>query len=149
MPEMHVIYCRHIGDFNQIGRAYEKLLKWAGPRGLVQNTTKTITVYHDDPSITQVEKVRQSAGIVVDNNAKPEGEFGKLVVAAQKCVVGHFELLPTDFEIAWNSVCLWLTESGYQPTDGLPYELYHNDHTQHPEGKFIVDICVPVKPLQV
>jgi AraC family transcriptional regulator len=149
MPEMHVIYCRHIGDFNQIWRAYEKLLKWAGPRGLVQNTTKTITVYHDDPSITQVEKVRQSAGIVVDKNAKPEGEFGKLVVAAQKCVVGHFELLPTDFEIAWNSVCLWLTESGYQPTDGLPYELYHNDHTQHPEGKFIVDICVPVKPLQV
>jgi AraC family transcriptional regulator len=149
MPEMHVIYCRHTGDFNQIGLAYAKLMKWAGPRGLLNPQTNTITVYHDDPTITKVEKVRQSAGIVVDMGIQPEGEFGKMLVPAAKCAVGHFELLPSDFEAAWSSVCLWLSESGYQPTEGLPYELYHNDHTKHPEGKFLVDICVPVKPLQI
>lgn len=34
MPAMNLIYCRHMGAFNQIGQAYEKLFAWAGPRGL-------------------------------------------------------------------------------------------------------------------
>ena len=81
MPEMELIYCRHIGQFDQIGKAYEKLFKWAVPRGLVTPETKTITVYHDDPKVTDIEKVRQSAGIVVNSDVKPEGEFGKMNVA--------------------------------------------------------------------
>jgi hypothetical protein len=27
------------------------------------------------------------------------------------------------------------------------YELYLNDHESHPEKKFIIDFCEPVKPL--
>ncbi|NDV97575.1 GyrI-like domain-containing protein, partial [Dysgonomonas sp. 521] len=52
-----------------------------------------------------------------------------------------------DFEKAWNSMCNWFVESGYQQGDGCTYELYHNDYTTHPEQKHIVDICIPVKPL--
>ncbi len=52
MPELKLIYCRHMGAFNMIGQAYEKLFRWAAPRGLVTSTTKTVTVYHDDPAIT-------------------------------------------------------------------------------------------------
>lgn len=66
MPALQLIYCRHMGAFNQIGQAYEKLFKWAGPRGLVTPTSKTVTVYHDDPSITSIEKVRQDASLIVD-----------------------------------------------------------------------------------
>ena len=33
MPAMDLIYCRHVGYFDQMGGAYEKLFKWAGPRG--------------------------------------------------------------------------------------------------------------------
>ena len=35
----------------------------------------------------------------------------------------------------------------YQPDDRLCYEINHNDPKQHPEGKHVVDICVPVRPL--
>jgi AraC family transcriptional regulator len=28
-----------------------------------------------------------------------------------------------------------------------PYELYYNNHEDHPEKKFILDVCVPVKTL--
>jgi AraC family transcriptional regulator len=148
MPEMHVIYCRHTGAFNQIGKAYEKLAKWAGPRGLLNfPETKTITVYHDDPAVTDIEKVRQSACITVDANAKGEGEFGKMTINKGKYAVGRFEISVLEFEQAWNTMCLWFTESGYEPGNENSYELYYNDHTQHPEKKFILDICIPVKQL--
>lgn len=148
MPALDLIYCRHIGPFYLIGKAYEKLMKWAGPRGLLDDpNVKTVTVYHDDPKVTEMDKVHQSACITVNGGTKPEGEFGKMSVPAGKYVVGNFEISDTEFQQAWDSVCLWLSESGYEPADGYPYELYHNDHEKHPERKFIVDICVPVKPM--
>lgn len=147
IPELQLIYCRHMGAFNQIGHAYEKLFKWAIPRGLVTPETKTVTVYRDDPAITSIEKVRQDASIIVTTDVKVEGEIGKATVKAGKYAVGHFEIRETEFEQAWNTMCLWLTESGYEPDDACTYELYHNDYNKHPEHKFIVDICIPVKLL--
>ncbi len=149
MPEMSLVYIRHMGEFHLIGHAYEKLMKWAGPRGLLNTPDlKTITVYHDDPNVTEMQKVRQSAGLVVENeNIKTEGEVGKMKVPGGKYVVGRFEINPMQFNEAWDSVCLWLSESGYQPADSYPYELYHN-HPQDPmKENFILDICIPVKPM--
>ncbi len=148
MPSMNLVYTRHVGAFDQIRFAYEKLMKWAGPRGLLNfPETKTVTVYHDDPKVTDLERLRQSACITVNKDVKTEGEFGNMQVPAGKYVVGHFEISDQEFEKAWNTTCLWLSESGYQPDDGYPYELYHMENTQHPENKFIVDICIPVKPI--
>ena len=147
MPEMHVVYFRHQGAFDQIKYAYEKLFRWAGPRGLIGEGSKTITVYHDNPEVTEIDKVRQSAGLVVDASVKPEGEFGKMTVPAGKYIVGAFEISVDEFKKAWDAVCVALTESGYQPADAFPYELYHADPDQHPENKFVLDICIPVKPM--
>ncbi len=147
MPELNLIYCRHTGAFNMIGQAYEKLFRWAAPRGLVTSETKTVTVYRDDPAITTIEKVRQDASIIVKGEVKVEGEIGKSTIPAGKYAVGRFELKETEFELAWNTMCSWLTESGYQPADSPTYEYYHNNYNEHPEHKFIVDICIPVKPL--
>lgn len=147
MPELNLIYCRHMGAFDKIGQAYEKLFKWAGPRGLVNNTSKTVTVYHDDPAITSVDKVRQDASLIVEQDVKVEGEIGKSTLKSGKYAVGRFEIKETEFEEAWNTMCSWLTESGYQPGDACSYELYHNDYNEHPEHRFVVDICIPVKPL--
>lgn len=148
MPEMNVIYCRHIGQFDKIGQAYEKLFRWAAPRGLLQfPETKALTYYHDDPKVTRMEKIRQSACLTINKDVKTEGEIGKMQIPGGKYFVGHFEISQHEFKSAWDSVCIWLSESGYQPADACPYEIYHNNHEEHPEKKFIVDICLPVKAL--
>lgn len=147
MPELNLIYCRHMGAYNQIGQAYEKLYRWAAPRGLVTSSTKTVTVYHDDPAITEIGKVRQDASLIVDREVKVDGEIGKSTIAGGKYAVGHFEIKETEFEQAWNTMCAWLTESGYQPGEGPTYEYYHNEYSADPEHRFIVDICLPVKLL--
>ncbi len=80
-------------------------------------------------------------------NGKYKSKNGKLNVPAGKFAVGHFEIDVTEFEQAWNAMCLWVSESGYQPSDDNPYELYHQNPEHHPEKKFVLDICIPVKPL--
>ena len=147
MPEFQVVYVRHTGQFNQIGKAYEKLMKWAGARGLLNfPETKTVTLYHDDPSVTAIEKLRQDACITVSEDVKVEGEIGKATIPAAKCAVGRFQIDEKGFEKAWNTMCLWISESGYQPV-GNPYELYYNSAEEDAKMQFDLDICIPVKPL--
>jgi len=153
IPELHVAYIRHIGPYkgNQelFGRLFSKLMSWAGPRGLLRfPETKIMTIYHDNPDITDENRLRTDACITVPQDAQVEGEIGKTEIPAGKYAVAHFEITPDQYQDAWNAVYGgWLPNSGYQPEDGPCYELYLNDPKQHPEGKHVVDICVPVKPL--
>jgi len=153
MPELHVAYIRHIGpykgDQELFGRLFNKLMAWAGPRGLLRfPETKVMTIYHDNPDITDESRLRTDACITVPEDTQVEGEIGKAKIPASKYAVAHFEITPDQYQDAWNAVYGgWLPESGYQPEDGPCYELYLNDPKEHPEGKHVVDICVPVRPL--
>lgn len=142
-----VIYCRHIGAFDKIGEAFDKLMKWAYPRGLVSAQPLMAAVYLDDPDITPVEKLQSDACLVVDHDVKVEGEIGMYTLNAGKYGVGRFEIAMNEFSDAWHAICGLVEENGCQTIDGHYYELYLNDPNKHPEKKHIVDICVPVKPL--
>ena len=153
MPERHVVYVRHIGAYQGntelFGSLFQKLMTWAGPRGLLNfPETKMLSVYHDSPDITDESKLRTDVCITVPENTEVDGEIGKETIPGGKYAVGHFEISVDQYEDAWNTIFGgWLPQSGYQCVDGPCYELYLNDPSQHPEGKCIVDIYVPVKPL--
>lgn len=146
MPEFKVAYVRHMGQYDQIGKAYEKLMKWAGPRFLLTPETKTMTVYQDDPAVTAIEKVRQDACITLAKDVEVEGEIGKATIPGGKYAVGRFQVDSKGFEKAWNTMCVWLLDNGWQYA-GSPYELYHNPLGEPLNGMWDVEICIPVKPL--
>jgi AraC family transcriptional regulator len=148
-PALTVAYVRHIGAFQSIGPAFEKLMKWAGPRGLLRfPETKVLGVYHDSPEITDTDKLRSDACITVPPNTVVEGEIGKMTVPGGLFAVAYAEIAPTEFGEAWNALMRdWLPESGYQPDDRMCYELYLNEPQNHPEGKFIIEIHEPIRPL--
>lgn len=153
MPEFHVAYLRHIGpyqgDAELFGGLIGKLMKWAGPRGLINfPETKVVSVYHDDPKITEEDKLRTSVCITIPKDARVDGEIGKMSVHGGAYAVARCELAEDEFQDAWNMMYgSWLPGSGYQPDNHPCFEICHNDPKEHPERKHIVDICVPVKPL--
>lgn len=153
IPEMHVAYVRHIGPYKGDSALFEslfgKLCAWAGPRGLVRpSQTKFMGVYYDNPDVTDEAKLRVDVCITVPEDTLVDGEIGKTTIPGGRYAIGHFELLPTEYEEAWGAIMGgWLPESGYQCDDRPCFELYLNDPKEHPEGKCIVDIHVPVKPL--
>jgi AraC family transcriptional regulator len=153
MPEMSVAYVRHIGpyagDEELFKGLYGKLMKWAGPRGLLRfPDTKMLSIYHDDPKITDEAKLRTSVCITVPEDTSTEGEIGKMKIPGGKFAVARFEIAGDEFGEAWDTLLGgWMPESGFQCDDRLSYELCVNDPDEHPEKKHIVDICVPVKPL--
>ena len=152
MKEMQVAYVRHIGPYKANEKLFEQLfdtlMRWAGPRGFVNKDAKVLIVYHDNPDVTDESNLRTSCCITVPAGTRAEGEIGMMTIPAGKYACGHFELRNDEYQNAWDAVCGdWLPESGYQPDDRPSFELCLNDPHEHPEGKHVVDICIPVKPL--
>jgi AraC family transcriptional regulator len=153
LPVTHTAYIRHIGpyagDTKLFESLYDRLFKWAGPRGLLRfPETKVLSVYHDNPEITDEDKLRLDVCISVPEDTQVDGEVGLMSLAAGQYAIAHFEIRIDQFGEAWKAVFAdWLPESGYQPADGPCFEHCLNDPSEHPQGLAIVDICVPVKPL--
>lgn len=152
LPEMNVAYVRHVGPYKGDSELFQdlwgRLMRWAGPRGLMQQPDlKCMCVYHDSPEITEEDKLRTSVCITVPEDTTVDGEVGKMKLEGGKYAMAHFEIVAHQYEQAWNFVYgTWLPESGYQPDDRAPFELCLNNPEEHPEKKHIVEICVPVKP---
>jgi len=150
LPEMTLAYIRHIGPYKGDGKLFEKLwgriCTWAGPKGLLQlSDIKFLVIYHDDPNVTAEDKLRMSVCITVPPATKVNDEIGKMKIEAGNYVVARFELKENEFTEAWEWVYgQWFPASGYQPDDKPCFEIYPEEPK---DGKFVVDICVPVKLL--
>ena len=154
MEALEVAYVRHVGpyqgDSELFAGLFGRLCKWAGPRDLLRfPETKMLCVYHDNPNVTDDDKLRVSCCVTVPPEIQAEGEIGRMTVPGGKFAAAHVEVKsPEQFGLAWTALMgEWLPESGYQPDDRLCYELYLNDPNTDPEGRIIVDICVPIRPL--
>ena len=148
LPELHVAYVPHIGPYNRIGEAIRTLMKWAGPRGLINfPETKLLAVYHNNPEITDESRLQSDACITVPKGTEVQGEVGTMTIPGGLFAVAHVEIDGTQFGEAWDKLIgEWMPEHGYQGDNRLCYEMYLNDPEKHQEKKHIIDICEPVKP---
>lgn len=147
---MRVAYVRHLGGYTVegIGEAYEKLMQWAGPRNLMGPGTRVVGISHDNPDITPGDKCRYDACITVDEGVEARGPVSVKDLPGGTCAVYRFRGKAEEIADAYRSLFGdWLPSSGYQPGDAPCMEFCLNDPHQDPEGKFTMDICIPVKPL--
>jgi AraC family transcriptional regulator len=149
LPEMTVAYARHVGPYDGIGEAFGRLARWAGPRGhYARPDMKSLAIYHDSPEVTEPAKLRSSACVTVPPGTEVAGDINLMGIPGGKYAIAHFEIRPDQFKEAWDLLMgEWFPSSGWQPDDRPCFEVYLNDQAQHPEKKFIIDICQPVKPL--
>ena len=75
MPKMNLAYVSSIGVQN-LESAFGKLIQWATPQGLMHEQTKMATIYHDSFKVTEANKVRMSASILLKKPVETEGEIG-------------------------------------------------------------------------
>jgi AraC family transcriptional regulator len=151
VPAMEVAYIRHVGPYMGDGQLFERLwgrlLSWAMPRDLYKPPeTQMLCVYHDNPEITDSDKLRLSVCITVPEGTPVDGEVGAMHLDGGRYAVCRFELDETQYGEAWQWVYgTWLPGSGYQPADGAPFERYPDPEPAN--GRMTVEICIPVEPL--
>lgn len=145
LPEMNLAAVMSLG-IAHVESSYSILIDWAKREKLFSGeNVKMISVYHDSFKVTPADKVRIHACMLLDKKLdKQEGEVFAETIEAGKFIVGTGEVTLHDFEKSWVSLFLWMKENNYSVRKALPFEIYHTNFKEHPEGKMIVDFCIPV-----
>lgn len=146
LPEMNLAAVMSLGLAN-VEPSYNVLIDWAKKKHLFpKENVKMISVYHDSFKVTPPDKVRIHACMLLDEKLNEmQGEVFSETIEAGKFIVGSGEVTLADFEQCWVSLFLWMNEHHYSLRRTFPFEIYHSNFKEHPEGKMIVDFCIPVQ----
>ncbi|WP_109831432.1 AraC family transcriptional regulator [Reichenbachiella versicolor] len=144
-PELRLAGVTHVG-VTGIETAFEKLTRWAMPKGLLNNSeAKMGRFFYDSFKITAPDKVRMSIFLATNEPFEAEGEINTVTIKEGKCIVGRFEITPVELEKSWTSLFVWMNDNGYKKSNENPFEIYQSDYREHPENKFVVDLYIPVE----
>ncbi|SDC08522.1 transcriptional regulator, AraC family [Variovorax sp. CF079] len=150
LPEVRVAYMRHVGPYGDSGitRTWQRFAAWCGEHGLMEPRRTMYGVSHDNPDVTPPAKCRYDACVEVGEGFRPEGEIGVQTVGGGRYACTEFTGPSTEIHTAWMNLCDWLPDSGYQPADGAPIEIYGRDFEMDEKtGAFNCTLCMPVRPL--
>ena len=145
MPELRVGAVHHIGPYNQISTAFERLGQIAGRAGWFADPVEMVALYHDDPETTPSEQLQSDAAIVLPKNTLlPEGITEIRIPAgeyASALHVGPYEQLGD----AWaRFMGEWLPASTYRFGGGVSYEVYLNNPMQVPKEQLRTEMRIPI-----
>jgi len=141
-----VIYKRALGNYNvSAEKAWKTLSEFAKKKRLFGFKTEFIGISHDDPNITDSDKLRYDACIVINKNIEAEGEIGVQEIEGGKFAVfthkGPFEKLQNSYDYIFGK---WLPESGIELRNNCGFEKYLNAPENTKPEKLKTEIYVPV-----
>ncbi|MDR6514972.1 AraC family transcriptional regulator [Chryseobacterium camelliae] len=145
LPEMHLAAVMSLG-IAHVESSFGTLTDWAKSKNLFpRDQVKMLSVYHDSFKVTPPDKVRIHACMLLDEPLqKQEGEVFPETVETGKFIIGSGEVTLDDFEQCWVSLFLWMKEHHHSVRKAFPFEIYHTNFREHPEGKMTVDFCIPI-----
>lgn len=145
LEEMHLASVMSLGIKN-VESSYNILINWGKKKQLFpRDHMKMISVYHDSFKVTSPDKVRIHASMLLEDKLKEQdGEVFPETIENGRFIVGSGEVTLNDFEQCWVSLFLWMNENHYTLRKAFPFEIYHSNFKEHPEGKMIVDFCIPI-----
>lgn len=146
-PALTVAYRRHFGSYDDAGvqAAFEKLVQWAKARNL-DAPTEYIGIPWDDADVTDEERCRFDAGLIVATDIRIDGDANVQTIAAGRYAVFNTEVVGNDFDMPWTLLMRgWLPGSGYEPASGARYERYLSDGSDDPDGRWQVELHLPIQ----
>jgi AraC family transcriptional regulator len=147
LPPMRVLFLRHVGPYSEVGATWGRLMMWAGMRGLLGPNIKMIGIVYDDPDVTQPEKVRYDAAVVVERPVEPQGEFGTMELPGGRYAVamhkGPYDGMSRTYQRIYGG---WLPASGYELRDSPGFERYLNSPQHAKPEDLLTLIHVPLEP---
>ena len=147
MEAIDLVGYHHQGDYMNIGNVFEKLFLYAGSQELLNEQTRSLGLYYDDPKSVDADKLRSMACITMPENAALSGDNPpeKITVPAGRYATVVFKGAYAELEKPYSWLFgEWLPESGYETADFPPVEEYLNDPKETPPGELLTRIHCPL-----
>ena len=144
---LRVAFLRFVGPYEGCGPTFDRLMGWAGPKGLLGPGTKVLAVCHDDPDVTPADKLRLDCCFTVPEDFEAVEDLQVQTIPAGECVVlthrGPYTGLKEAYGWLYGE---WLSTSGREFANQPPFEIYTNNPSDTPPEELVTEICVSLKP---
>ena len=146
IEQMRVAFVRHVGPYDQVGKAWDRLCMHLGKAGHLGAGSQFIGICYDDPDVTAPEKIRYDACITVDESFEPEGDVAvQTIGGGEYAVTTHFGPYNTLGQTYQKLFGQWLLQSDHELRSQPCMEFYLNDPESTEPEDLLTDICLPLK----
>ena len=148
LGDKQVIYISHSGDYSSLdfGSAWKKLWQFVKENKLFSAGIEHICIYHNDPKVTEPEKLRTDVCLVISKKAEPKGEIGVKELKDGKFLKvlyqGPYTYLGQVYDEIYSK---HIPEGGYKLRDGFCFEKYINDPGKTVPEKLKTEIYIPIE----
>ena len=146
LPPARAAGVLHTGPYTELGKAFQHLGGVIAARSLFAHVAGVIAVYRDVPGARPDAELRAHAAVLIADTFPADLDGfdyfdlvgGKHAVMAHK---GPYATLGAAYDWLYGK---WLPQSGEEPRDAPPVELYVNDPMQTPPDELRTDIRLPL-----
>lgn len=146
IPDLHLTYIRHTGSYDKVASSFQRLMLWATRHLVLKLIPTTLGIVHDNPDLTDAEKIRFDACVLVNKAVQPKGEIGYKKIEGGKFALfrykGAYENFYTVYDYIYN-VCLF--ERGWELADKPALEWYLKSPPFYKPENYVTDFYVPIK----
>lgn len=147
IPEMRVACFRHVGPYEQINEAFERMTAYLEGKNVIGPDTKFLGIYHDDPETTPASELRSDACFTVDESFQPEGGVKVMTIPSGTYAVYQHKGPYEELGNAWGLFCgKLLPEAGFKVREAPCFEIYMNCPDSVAPSELLTDIYEPVFP---
>jgi AraC family transcriptional regulator len=147
IERMRVAFVRHVGPYDQVGEAWDRLCTYLGKAGDLGAGSQFAGICYDDPDVTSPDKIRYDACVAVDENFEPEGDITvQTIGGGEYAVTTHFGPYDQLGQTYTKLFGQWLLHSDRELRSEPCIEFYLNDPDSTEPEDLLTDICLPLKP---
>lgn len=148
LPERQIIYVRLSGTYMNLDfcGAWQKLWSFVKEQNLYSEGIEHLCIYHDDPKVTEPDKLRTYVCLALPKQAEPKGEVGVKYLPAAKYIIfrykGPYEHLKSVYDTIYSGK---LPEGGFKLLDAPCYEKYLNNPADTAPEDLLTEIHIPIE----
>ncbi|MDR3057099.1 MAG: AraC family transcriptional regulator [Prevotella sp.] len=140
------IYVRLQGNYQTIdyGGAFSKLWSFVKENKLFTAGIEHLTMGHDDPHVTDSDKLITDVCLVIHKDVSPRGEISVRDVAGGKFLVFTYVGPYDNLFNVFDTIYRWIPENGYELRMEQGFEKYLNHPGKTTPDKLKTEIYIPI-----
>ena len=148
LEDKQCLYYRMQGGYKNLdyGGAFQKLWSEVKAQKLFTKGIEHIGVPHNDPKVTDEDKIRYDACLIIHKEAKPVGDIGVKTLKGGKFAVFLYQGSYAYFANVYNYMFIeWLLNSDYELRDAPVREKFISNPNRVEEHKLKTAFYIPIK----
>ena len=146
LPAMTAVTVPHSGSYMEVGKAFEQLFGWLAAQNLMDDVTRMLGLYFDDPDSVPEAELRSCAGAVLKSSPELQAPVEYSDIQGGEYAILSYKGPYADMKAAYRWFYgEWLTRSGREAADAPCFEDYLNNPQDTAPGDLLTNICMPLK----